>query len=74
MIVLRIIDAVVIVLKENGSLTSKEAYEKIIENSARNELIFSDAKLAIENQRTPLILSERLEHLEFLQEQLKDCA
>ena len=31
MIGLRIIDAVVIVLKENGSLTSKEAYEKIIE-------------------------------------------
>lgn len=28
---MRIIDAVVIVLKENGSLTSKEVYEKIIE-------------------------------------------
>lgn len=28
---MRIIDAVVMVLKENGSLTSKEAYEKIIE-------------------------------------------
>ena len=33
MIGLRIIDAVVIVLKENGSLTSKEAYEKIIEKN-----------------------------------------
>lgn len=49
-------------------------YEKIIENSARNELIISDVKSAIENQRTPLILSERLEHLELLHEQLKDCA
>ena len=28
---MRIIDAVIIVLKENGSLTSKEVYEKIIE-------------------------------------------
>lgn len=28
---MRIIDAVAIVLKENGSLTSKEAYEKIVE-------------------------------------------
>ena len=36
MIVLRIIDAVVIVLKENGSLTSKEAYEKIIEKGLYN--------------------------------------
>ena len=36
MIGLRIIDAVVIVLKENGSLTSKEAYEKIIEKGLYN--------------------------------------
>ena len=36
MIGLRIIDAVVIVLNENGSLTSKEAYEKIIEKGLYN--------------------------------------
>lgn len=59
---------------DNKNPSINQYYEKIIENSARNELIFSDVKLAIENQRTPLILSERLEHLEFLQEQLKDCA
>lgn len=33
---MRIIDAVVIVLKENGSLTSKEAYEKIVERGLYN--------------------------------------
>lgn len=59
---------------DNKNPSINQYYEKIIENSARNELIFSDVKSAIENQRTPLILSERLEHLEFLQEQLKDCA
>jgi hypothetical protein len=59
---------------DNKNPSINQYYEKIIENSARNELIISDVKSAIDNQRTPLILSERLEHLEFLQEQLKDCA
>ncbi|MCR5400023.1 MAG: DEAD/DEAH box helicase family protein [Treponema sp.] len=59
---------------DNKNPSINQYYEKIIENSARNELIISDVKSAIENQRTPLILSERLEHLELLHEQLKDCA
>ena len=59
---------------DNKNPSINQYYEKIIENSARNELIISDVKYAIENQRTPLILSERLEHLELLREQLKDCA
>ena len=59
---------------DNKNPSINQYYEKIIANSARNELIISDVKSAIENQRTPLILSERLEHLELLREQLKDCA
>lgn len=59
---------------DNKNPSINQYYEKIIENSARNELIISDVKSAIDNQRTPLILSERLEHLELLQEQLKACA
>lgn len=49
-------------------------YEKLIENTARNELIICDVKASIEKGRTPLILSERLEHLQTLQNALKDCA
>ena len=59
---------------DNKNPSINQYYEKIIENSARNELIISDVKSTINNQRTPLILSERLEHLELLHEQLKDCA
>ena len=58
----------------NKNPSINQYYEKIIVNSARNELIISDVKSAIKNQRTPLILSERLEHLELLREKLKDCA
>lgn len=47
---MRIIDAVVIVLKENGSLTSKEVYEKIIEKGlytfgAKNPLNVVNSKI-----------------------------
>ncbi len=47
---MRIIDAVVIVLKENGSLTSKEVYEKIVEKGlytfgAKNPLNVVNSKI-----------------------------
>ena len=59
---------------DNKNPSINQYYEKIIENSARNDLIIFDVKSAIDNHRTPLILSERLEHLELLRNQLKDCA
>ena len=61
-------------ITDNKNPSINQYYEKIIENEARNELIISDVKKSVENHKTPLILSERLEHLELLNEQLKDCA
>ncbi len=49
-------------------------YEKLIENEARNILITEDVKSAVKNNRTPLILSDRIEHLQKLETLLKDCA
>ena len=49
-------------------------YEKLISNSVRNELIIEDVKNAVKAGRTPLILSERIEHLNLLYERLSDSA
>lgn len=49
-------------------------YEKLVSNSARNELIIEDVKSAVKNGRTPLILSDRIEHLDILYECLKESA
>ena len=49
-------------------------YGKLIANSARNNLIIEDVKNAVLQGRTPLILSERIEQLNLLHEQLSDSA
>ena len=49
-------------------------YEKLISNYVRNELIIEDVKNAVKAGRTPLILSERIEHLNLLYERLADSA
>ena len=49
-------------------------YEKLITNEARNELIIEDVKKAVKEGRTPLILSERIDHLNFIHEKLSDSA
>lgn len=62
---------------ENQTSTSQKIndyYEKLTENEARNILISEDVKSAVKNNRTPLILSDRIEHLQKLEMMLKDCA
>ena len=49
-------------------------YGKLIANSARNNLIIEDVKNAVLQGRTPLVLSERIEHLNLLHERLSDSA
>lgn len=51
-----------------------EYYEKLVSNEARNNLIIEDVKNAVLESRTPLILSDRIEHLKTLKERLVDCA
>ena len=64
---------------EHDELDSKnpsinQYYEKLVESQARNNLIIEDVKNAVKDGRTPLILSERIEHLNILHEQLSDSA
>ncbi len=59
------------------SLNSKEKtitqiYAEITENSNRNKQIISDALAAVENGRTPIIITERTEHIELLNNILKN--
>ena len=56
---------------EHDELDSKnpsinQYYEKLVESQARNNLIIEDVKNAVKDGRTPLILSERIEHLNIL--------
>ncbi len=46
-------------------------YKKLSEDTARNNLIINDAVLAVKNHRTPIILTERREHVATLTEMLK---
>ena len=57
------------------SLNSKEKaitqiYTEITENANRNKQIVSDAIDAVENGRTPIIITERTEHIEILKDML----
>lgn len=57
---------------KNRSINSY--YAELIKNETRNELIAEDVKNAVKNGRTPLVLSDRIEHLETLGKHLKNSA
>lgn len=57
---------------KNRSINSY--YAELVKNEARNELIAEDVKNAVKNGRTPLVLSDRIEHLETLEKHLKNSA
>ena len=61
-------------LTESKNPSINQYYEKLISNSTRNELIIADVKKAVKDGRTPLILSERIEHLNILYEKLSNSA
>jgi superfamily II DNA or RNA helicase len=51
-----------------------EYYQKLAVHTYRNDLILKDVRLAVSQGRTPLVLSERVAHISWLAEQLKDDA
>ncbi len=63
-----------IIQKSSAEKNINEYYSELVENEARNDLIVSDIKNAINLGKTPLILSDRLSHLELIQEKIKDYA
>jgi superfamily II DNA or RNA helicase len=56
------------------SLTIQEIYSALIQDHQRNDLIFDDLLKALESGRSPLILTERTEHLDEMEKRLKGFA
>jgi superfamily II DNA or RNA helicase len=52
----------------------QELYKLLSKDEKRNQMLFDDVLHALEEKRSPIILTERLEHLEFLQEKFKGFA
>lgn len=52
----------------------QELYNLLVKDERRNQLLFDDVLQALEEERSPIILTERIEHLEFLQDQFKGFA
>ncbi len=55
-------------------LTIQEIYNAMLFDQARNDLIFDDLLTALEAGRSPLLLTERTEHLDLLAGKLKNFA
>jgi superfamily II DNA or RNA helicase len=54
-----------------SDLAIQEIYSLLAANEKRNELIVDDVLLAMEEGRSPILLTERKNHLEFLHQRLK---
>lgn len=62
-------------LPETGrQMSIQEIYSALIQDQQRNDLIFDDLLKALEARRSPLVLTERTEHLEELEKRLKGFA
>jgi len=62
---------------ENAKLSKSSIqnyYSEMVQAEARNLLIVSDVRSAVKEGRTPLVLSDRIEHLKLLKNYLKDAS
>jgi superfamily II DNA or RNA helicase len=55
-------------------LSIQEIFDQLIHDEARNELIFDDVLKALDQKRSPIILTDRIAHLEYLEKKLKPFA
>lgn len=55
---------------ENARLKFHELYEEIVQDEVRNQLICSEVISAVQRGRSPIILTERNDHLDRLFEKL----
>ncbi len=58
-------------LPEEEQKTIHEIYRAVVMNEARNQCIVGDVSKALEENRSPIILTERREHLEILRAKLE---
>lgn len=54
----------------NTALKISDLYSELANDSTRNEYIFNDILLALENKRVPLLLTERIQHLQWFSDKL----
>jgi len=59
---------------ESADVKIQDIYAALVLDKDRNELIFNDLLKALEMGRSPLLLTERVEHLEQFAEQIKGFA
>ena len=57
-------------LESDSELSFHQVYVSLVADKKRNDLIIEDVKLALKNKRSPIILTERKNHLIYLTEQL----
>lgn len=58
----------------NQKFSIQEIYGLLVQDQNRNDLIFNDLLKALESGRSPLVLTERTEHLDYLENRLKGFA
>jgi len=58
----------------NDHTPIQNIYAALIKDEQRNDLIFNDILLSLENKRSPLLLTERTSHLEYFANRLKGFA
>ena len=59
-------------IRSVATIASMDGYYKLLmENTVRNQLIISDVAEALKRHRTPIILTERRDHITILAEMLK---
>ena len=56
---------------QDSNKTIQELYGLLVTDKQRNELLFNDVLMVMEEGRSPILLTERKEHLEILHEMLK---
>ncbi|UCZ53998.1 DEAD/DEAH box helicase family protein [Bacillus shivajii] len=59
---------------ENNEMTIHHLYKNMVNDERRNEMIFNDVLHCLEEGRSPIILTERIEHIKKLEEKFKDFA
>jgi superfamily II DNA or RNA helicase len=58
----------------NQKMSIQEIYGSLVQDQKRNDLIFDDLLKALVAGRSPLVLTERTEHLDYFEERLKGFA
>jgi superfamily II DNA or RNA helicase len=62
------------VTESGKEFSIQEIFDQLIQDETRNELIFDDVLKALENKRSPIILTDRISHLENFEKKLKRFA